>query len=146
MDKNIFKQIVYEVKDKKLSVEEELKDIQIKRDILHKQLEEKDAKWDYSRRFDEYVKYIEPITSKLEKLSRRKRLITTYELAPIASFGNHMTLKEFISNVKCGGFIDYDGAGNYATATEESNITILPSDIMEKEYRKDFTHIVWYNK
>jgi hypothetical protein len=45
-----------------------------------------------------------------------------------------------------GGFIDYDGIGNYATNTQMSNIEIYPSDIKSGTYRKDFTHIVWFNR
>jgi len=57
-----------------------------------------------------------------------------------------MTLETFIANVNCGGFIDYDGIGNYATNTQMSNIEIYPSDIKSGTYRKDFTHIVWFNR
>jgi hypothetical protein len=57
-----------------------------------------------------------------------------------------MSLKNFISNVKSGGFIDYDGFGRYVRNNEESDITILPSDIKHKSIRKDFDTIIWFNK
>ena len=71
---------------------------------------------------------------------------------------------EFIKMVKEGCFIDYDGYGNYATATEVSEEFIHPSDIsgktdrfnpetkkmevisVEKKLNKNFTHVVWYNR
>ena len=59
-----------------------------------------------------------------------------------------MTIQEFIDTVKYGGFIDYDGYGNYANADMKSNAMVYPSDVekglMEKDER--FTHIVWYNR
>jgi hypothetical protein len=60
--------------------------------------------------------------------------------------GDLMTIEEFKKYCKSGGFIDYDGSGNYATAIQESNISIYPSDIEEGVYRNDFTHVVWYNR
>ena len=53
---------------------------------------------------------------KIKKLSslRRKerfgRIPTFYE---ISDFGDVMSLKKFVSCVKSGGFIDYDGFGRY---------------------------------
>ena len=66
-----------------------------------------------------------------------------------------MTLEEWKDNVEWGGFIDYDGFGYFATATQESNIEVYPSDywngpMKEKQhawYQPDWaTHIVWYNR
>lgn len=62
------------------------------------------------------------------------------------NYGDLMTFDEFKECCESGGFIDYDGSGNYATADEESNITINPSDIEEGVYRTDFTHVMWYNR
>lgn len=60
--------------------------------------------------------------------------------------GELMTIKEFKESCNCGLFIDYDGSGNYSTETQESNISIYPSDISEGVYRSDFTHVKWYNR
>jgi len=57
-----------------------------------------------------------------------------------------MTLKRFVQCCKNGLFTDYDGSGRYATDTEVSDITISPSDVTDDYYRKDFTHVCWYNK
>lgn len=60
--------------------------------------------------------------------------------------GNKYTLEKFKSMVESGGFIDYDGYGNYATEDAKSDIVIMPSDIIENIYRKDFSHIIWFNR
>lgn len=64
-----------------------------------------------------------------------------------------MTLEEWKDECECGGFIDYDGYGYFATATQESNIQVYPSDYWENRkkhtawYQPDWaTHIVWYNR
>ncbi len=74
------------------------------------------------------------------------------------------TIKEFIEMVETGCFIDYDGYGYYATATEISDEVIHPSDIsgktdtfdektmkikiveVPKKLNKNYSHVVWYNR
>ncbi len=58
------------------------------------------------------------------------------------------TLKQFVSMCKDGCFIDYDGFGVYADKEKKmkTNIKVYPSDITLGKYRKDFTHVVWYNR
>lgn len=85
-------------------------------------------------------------TKELDELSRQLRNHQEPKMKEISNNGDHMTLEEFIECCKSGGFIDYDGSGNYATEDKQSDITILPSDIMAGEYRNDFTHVVWYNR
>lgn len=82
-----------------------------------------------------------------------KLLIDDYELSDLYRepngeiLGDLMTLNEFVEACKIGPvFVDSDGCGYYATATQESNISICPSDIIANKYRKDFTHVIWYNK
>lgn len=83
----------------------------------------------------------------LYQLSEERRLlIDNYSLNPISEFGDHMSFKKFKNCCEGGGFIDYDGSGNYATKDKESNITIMPSDFKNGNVRDDFTHVVWYNK
>ncbi|HOD62252.1 MAG TPA: hypothetical protein PKG96_09160, partial [Bacilli bacterium] len=50
----------------------------------------------------------------------------------IPEYGDKMTLKEFIEDVDCGMFIDYDGHGYYATENEMTDIAVLPSMIINK--------------
>lgn len=61
--------------------------------------------------------------------------------------GDLFTIDEFVKQVKSGHFIDYDGFGEYATATEVSDIMVHPSDIERGEkHPAGYTHVVWYNK
>lgn len=96
--------------------------------------------------FQEYENYMYPFYEDSSKISVKLRLAKTPVMKPQATYGDLMTIENFIENCEGGGFIDYDGSGNYATATEESDISIYPSDIISGVYRKDFTHIMWYNK
>ena len=65
---------------------------------------------------------------------------------PIEKDDDIYPLNIFIGICKGGGFIDYDGFGVYAYEDKKSDINVYPSDITEGIYRKDFTHIVWYNR
>lgn len=75
-------------------------------------------------------------------------VITKFTWEPIdPEFGDLMTIQEFIECVKDGTFIDYDGFGNYATATHVSNAYLQPSDIKDKGFDVlNFTHVLWYNR
>ena len=57
-----------------------------------------------------------------------------------------MTINEFKSDCKCGGIMDSDGVGYYATDKEVSNIETSPSAFVKGIIREDFTHVCWYNK
>lgn len=96
--------------------------------------------------WNEYVKTAEPYTTAYDKALNEYRMIVKPEMEPIPTYGDHMTMKDFVDCCKSGGFIDYDGSGVYATATEMSDIGIEPSEVMSGSYRKDFTHVVWFNK
>jgi len=73
-----------------------------------------------------------------------KELEVNYEDS--TEYGDFFTLKEFIDMCECGGFIDYDGHGNYATAEQCTNINISPSHVMKKIHLTEFTHVMWYNR
>ena len=87
-----------------------------------------------------------PTTKEYWRTLAEYRLVQDYTLRPFdKSCGSHMKLEEFI----CAAgtfFSDYDGSGYYATENEISNIACIPSDICNGYVRKDFTHVVWYNK
>ena len=93
-----------------------------------------------------YSENVTPANKKVSAISRKMRLIAPYKLGKIPDYGDVMTLKQFIGNVKSGGFMDYDGFGRYVKGDKESNIDIYPSDILKNEYRKDFDKIVWFNR
>lgn len=57
-----------------------------------------------------------------------------------------MPIEEFIEYCNDGVFIDYDGYGKYVIENKMSDITIYPSDVKMNKVRKDFTHVMWFNR
>lgn len=74
--------------------------------------------------------------------------MTKPKTEPIPLYGDHMPLEKFIKNCQDGGFIDYDGYGNYATKTEMFSKIVYPSDVLKKGYtpKSEYTHVVWFNR
>lgn len=65
---------------------------------------------------------------------------------PIDPDSHHITVQEFDECCESGGFIDDDGFGELATATEVfPGKTVYPSDDPDERDPK-YTHVVWYNK
>lgn len=99
--------------------------------------------------YKEAMKYYRnhPTVKEYGRLWREYKLIKDYTLDDIPDYGQLYTLDEFVSFCDNGPmFSDYDGTGYYATKDKMSDITISPSDILEGIYRKDFTHVMWFNK
>jgi hypothetical protein len=94
----------------------------------------------------EFQERLKPVSIKVSGISRKIRMIKEPEFEDLPDYGHIMTLKDFVSNVKSGGFIDYDGRGNYVRGDKMSNITIRPSDVEYKTVRKDFDSIIWFNR
>jgi len=67
-------------------------------------------------------------------------------MKPIPDYAYHMTREEFVECVNHGFFINYDGSGVYATATEMSDEPAIPSEIILGVINTDFTHVAWFNK
>ena len=99
---------------------------------------------------EEWHNKYEEITNRYNRLlgplSRAKRMNMEITLSEIPTYGDRMSLKDFIECVECGGFIDYDGSGNYLEGEQMTNIIILPSDIKHNSIRKEFAEIIWFNK
>lgn len=69
------------------------------------------------------------------------------KLEPLSDYGDHMTIEDFKNCVSCGAFIPDDGSANLATNTEELVSGGVPFKlIMEGNYDKIFTHVMWYNR
>jgi hypothetical protein len=96
--------------------------------------------------YKEFQEHLNPISNKIDEISRKLRLIREPQYSVLPSYGNVMALKNFVKNVKSGGFIDYDGSGNYVKGDKMSDITIYPSDVKNKSIRKDFDTIIWFNR
>ena len=123
-----------------------LKEIDLEINEIHKIIEEKDKIWDNSKPWDEYKEFLKPENKKISKLSREKRMIMPYTLSSLPTYGDVMSLEDFIENVEYGGFIDYDGSGNYVKDGMETDIPIYPSDVEHKSIRKEFDTIIWFNR
>ena len=124
---------------------------------LEKQLlkELEDAREASSRAFNEcppdldyngFMGFMEETNKKVSKASRAYRMVQTPNFSELPTYGDVMSLDDFIDNVKSGGFIDYDGFGHYVKDELESDIIIYPSDVKHYAIRKDFDTIVWYNR
>ena len=66
----------------------------------------------------------------------------------IPSYGERITIGEFIQRVREGYLTDYDGFGKYATSEYMSDISILPSMVRNspEELKTWYSHIVWFNR
>lgn len=107
-----------------------------------------------------YVKYCafcKPCTScaKLRSLDTGKcsecwkTIKLSENLEPIPDYGDLLTIKEFLENVKSGTFIDYDGYGHWATATHIlSGENVYPSACKGLNVKSPprATHVVWFNR
>ena len=101
---------------------------------------------DFTEAWELFCAYMKPEWKAEAKLGREKRMLMTPEFSELSTYGNVMTLKEFIECVEDGGFIDYDGWGNYVRDGKESNIMIKPSDVKHNSVRTDFDTIIWFNR
>lgn len=91
----------------------------------------------------------QPCVKEHDKLWREYKLIKDYTLTDFSDLDKEclMSFNEFVQYCRIGPMItDSDGCGYYATATQVSDIGISPSDIIAGVYRKDFSHVCWYNK
>tara|TARA_R110000796_G_scaffold88978_2_gene192355 strand:+ start:2493 stop:2870 length:378 start_codon:yes stop_codon:yes gene_type:complete len=124
-----------------------ISELKKRRNELLAQVKAIEKKWDYSKPYNEFEDACDVWRELLEDNRRKITLISPYELDDLdKTSGDYMPFAEFADCCENGGFIDYDGFGNYATDKKVSNLTIYPSDIMVGVCRKDFTHVLWYNK
>ena len=122
-----------------------LEEIEKEMSSLVRIIDNKMSKFDMMKctSFQEYDNHCREERYKYNLLSNEKRMLMDYELCDIPDYGDRMPLKEFLECVECGGFIDYDGSGNYIFENKMTNISIHPSD---KKHRTEFTEIIWFNK
>lgn len=74
-------------------------------------------------------------------------------LEPLANYGNLYSIEDFRQMVECGGIVNDDGFGYYATQKGQSNIVAnlwfiesnqqLPFILGTED---QFTHVIWFNK
>ena len=94
-----------------------------------------------------YREKCQPYWDDNEILYTAKSMKETPKMRPFSDLDRKclMTINEFKSYCKCGGIMDSDGFGYYATDKEVSNIEASPSAFAKGIIREDFTHICWYN-
>lgn len=68
------------------------------------------------------------------------------KLDPLPDYGDHMPMDEFLRAVDDGCFIDYDGSGEYATATRVSRRSFQPSSVRNNDEHLKWSHVVWFNR
>lgn len=123
-----------------------LEEIDLELEELDKIIELKESVWDNSKPWEEYDEYLRPENRKISELGRERRMIMPYELDELPTYGDVMSLEDFIEYAKNGMFIDYDGSGDYVKNGKRTNISIYPSDVMAGMIRKDFDTIIWFNR
>ena len=103
---------------------------------------------DFDGSFEEYQNLLEPELSIYQSLMREKRMIVVPTFSEFGKWDGEclMSLNDFVEDVECGGFCDYDGFGYYAMDGKVSDILVYPSDIKSGNARREFSHVVWYNK
>lgn len=97
--------------------------------------------------FEEFVNKAKDISEDLYYISREMRM----KQSPTMEYGktwkgDTYMMELFIELCKTRQLTDDDGYGYYATENAKSDVLALPSDFENDEYRKDFTHIIWFNK
>lgn len=65
---------------------------------------------------------------------------------PIPAYADHMKVGEFIKRVGAGLCSPEDGTAFYAEKTGMTRIEARSDDIATERWRKDFSHVVWFNK
>lgn len=109
-----------------------------------------DKKWfkkkDILDKWEEYSKTVENFFVEYYELKREYDLKRKPKMSELAHYGDLFTIEEFSEYCITGGFIDYDGFGLYANKTQQSDISVKPSSFIKYPQRKDFTHIIWFNR
>lgn len=142
-----------------------LEELEKEIDALRTIIEEKENAWDKKRfaeldklskseqenynhfkSWNEFKAHMKPEWDAIGKLSREQRLIMPFELSELPTYGDVMPLSEFIECVKCGGFINDDGYGNYVKDGKITDVEIYPSDVKHKSIRTDADTMIWFNK
>lgn len=97
--------------------------------------------------FDKMIEETTDIRETIYNLSQEARL----KQEPVLEFdkkwkGETLELETFKKMCEENEITNLDGFGYYATERAKSNILIYPSDILDDKYRKDFTHVIWFEK
>lgn len=105
----------------------------------------KTENWPSLKQLEEATKEVRKEISNISYLIKK---IEPLKWEEIPDYGDKMPIEEWKECVLSGGFIDYDGGGNYASDTLMSNKTVSPSNLKNGLMldNKEFTHIIWFNR
>ncbi len=67
-------------------------------------------------------------------------------LQDLPNYGENIPIARFDEAVKTHAFIDYDGHGYFATATQMSDILVKPSEWGGLKIPSWATHVMWFNR
>lgn len=93
-----------------------------------------------------YNVYIQETLQNVKRYSRILRTTIEPEFTPLPSYGQLMSLRDFMYFVGSAFFNDPDGYGLYVRKDKVSNIEIYPDDMLHGAIRTDFESIIWFNK
>lgn len=100
--------------------------------------------------YNEMLTETENLRNEIYEISQNMRLIKepriTYTKKNEKTVGDRYKIADFIDMCVDGVLTDEDGFGLYASSKGISDIEVYPSDITGEKYRKDFTHVMWFNK
>lgn len=100
--------------------------------------------------YNEMLTETENLRNEIYEISQNMRLIKepriTYAKKNEKTVGDRYKIADFIDMCVDGVLTDEDGFGLYASSKGISDIEVYPSDITGEKYRKDFTHVMWFNK
>ena len=101
--------------------------------------------------WEKYKKKCQPYWDDNEALYAAKSMKVERENIPMRPLSKLdkdclVSIKTFKAWCDCGAVTSYDGCGNYATATEVSDLDADPAAFKKGIIREDFTHVCWYNK
>jgi len=134
--------------EKKKNIDFEALDQQI--ELLEDAIEQKMDSFDpdvHGHTFQDFHDFREPEQSELSALYRIRRFHQVPQFEPMDDIGDVFSIEEFEAMCEAGGFIDYDGYGNYCKDGKMSDVMVKPSDIKHGIFRKDeFDSVIWYNR
>jgi hypothetical protein len=136
------KNILYNMKPKTYeNLEKELNELITKRNNMFDENAKNGVPW------EEYIEKSKDVYEKIFLIEREMRLLKT----PTLDFnkewkGTTYTIEAFKEMCDNEEINDEDGFGYYAIINAKSDVLAMPSDFVDNQYRKDFTHIIWFNK
>lgn len=113
-----------------------------------------------------FINTIEELQKQVDNLTPKPKVKQGFSYEPIPSYGDEMTIEEWIGAVESGEFIDSDGHGNLANDLGMTNLTVYPSYYDEEKnkivkvlrdheddlniendfFMSSFTKVIWFNK